>query len=187
MDNPVLYLEIARGQRRHAAGPRYSWFESSNWLPWLPWTWQPRDYYIAGLILEVLALYLLYHTTSPAGLRIILSIYAGGDAFGRFCLNALCLQHFFLAILVTIISLTSAFSVEKSRGILDGLLASNLTPAEIVIGKFVARIGQIGWLLLCGLPVLCFIGLPGGLNLAMADAPAKANVHALVDVEHSFQ
>src|SRR5204862_3379550 len=105
MNNPVLHLEIARSQRRRGAGPR----DLRDFGVWLRWTFQPRDYYIGGLILEVLALYVFYHTTSGADLRVFLNIFAGGDDFGHFYLNALCLQHFFLAILATTISLTSAF------------------------------------------------------------------------------
>ncbi len=53
---------------------------------------------------------------------------------------------------------------EHQRKTLHYLLASQLTSSEIVLGKLGARLIHAGVLVLIGLPVVCLIGMYGGLD-----------------------
>ncbi len=53
---------------------------------------------------------------------------------------------------------------EHQRKTLQYLLASQLTSAEIVLGKLGARLIHAGVFVLMGLPVVCLIGMYGGLD-----------------------
>jgi ABC-type transport system involved in multi-copper enzyme maturation permease subunit len=53
---------------------------------------------------------------------------------------------------------------ERQRKTLHYLLTSQLSSAEIVLGKLAARLLQVGVLVALGLPVVCLIGLFGGVD-----------------------
>ena len=53
---------------------------------------------------------------------------------------------------------------EHQRKTLHYLLASQLTSAEIVLGKLGARLIHAGVFVLMGLPIVCLIGMYGGLD-----------------------
>jgi ABC-type transport system involved in multi-copper enzyme maturation permease subunit len=53
---------------------------------------------------------------------------------------------------------------ERQRKTLDYLLASQLSSTEIVLGKLAARLLHLGVLVAIGLPVVCLVGLFGGLD-----------------------
>ncbi len=71
-------------------------------------------------------------------------------------------QHFvFLTILIPLLT-CGAITEEKIRGTLQYLLTANLRPLEIILGKMLAQLYQIGLLTLVGLPLFCFFaGLAG--------------------------
>jgi len=54
--------------------------------------------------------------------------------------------------------------VDKSRGTLLHLLATDLSNTEIILGKLATRLGIILGLVLCGLPVLFLGALEGGID-----------------------
>jgi hypothetical protein len=53
---------------------------------------------------------------------------------------------------------------EHQRKTLHYLLASQLSSAEIVLGKLAARMAHIGTYVALGVPVVCLLALYGGLN-----------------------
>ena len=57
-----------------------------------------------------------------------------------------------------------AISQEYERKTLDYLLASQLSDAEIVFGKLAARVVQVAFLLLVGLPILALAMMLGGIS-----------------------
>ncbi|HWE40474.1 MAG TPA: ABC transporter permease [Isosphaeraceae bacterium] len=61
-----------------------------------------------------------------------------------------------------------AICVDKARGTLLHVMATDLTDREVVLGKLGARLGPIVGLLLCGLPVLAIAGLLGGVEPSAA-------------------
>jgi ABC-type transport system involved in multi-copper enzyme maturation permease subunit len=58
-----------------------------------------------------------------------------------------------------------AVTDEKTRGTLQYLLTADLRPWEIIVGKLLGRSYQALLLALTGLPLLCFFGVFGGLDL----------------------
>jgi ABC-type transport system involved in multi-copper enzyme maturation permease subunit len=69
-----------------------------------------------------------------------------------------------LVVLLTPLYVGSAIAGEKDRRTLDFLLATDLTNAEIVLGKLVARVLDLALLLLAGLPILAFLQFLGGID-----------------------
>lgn len=68
-----------------------------------------------------------------------------------------------------ILFLTPAYTAgtiadEKQRGTLEFLMATDLRNQEIVLGKLLSRLGNLGLFLLAGLPVLSLIQLFGGVD-----------------------
>src|SRR5437763_6554701 len=63
--------------------------------------------------------------------------------FARHFLDLVLAQQFLLVVLVTPAFVAGAITDEKTRGTLQNLLAAHLTPADIVLGKLVARGAQV--------------------------------------------
>src|SRR5262249_25126163 len=73
-------------------------------------------------------------------------------------------QQLILMLLATPAFAAGAITDEKTRGTLQHMLTADLTAWEIIIGKLLGRTAQVTVLALSGLPVLCFIGVFGGLD-----------------------
>jgi ABC-type transport system involved in multi-copper enzyme maturation permease subunit len=70
---------------------------------------------------------------------------------------------------VVIVALTPAYAAgsiteEKERKTVEYLLATDLSSREIVLGKFLSRLGNLGLLLLTGFPVIALLQLLGGID-----------------------
>jgi ABC-type transport system involved in multi-copper enzyme maturation permease subunit len=76
------------------------------------------------------------------------------------------LQQFILLILTTPVFVAGAVTDEKTRGTLQYLLTTDLTTWDVILGKWIARVFQVGVLYLTSLPIFCFIGILGGLELS---------------------
>jgi ABC-type transport system involved in multi-copper enzyme maturation permease subunit len=85
-------------------------------------------------------------------------------------------QHIVLLLLATPAFTAGAVTDEKTSGTLQYLLAADLTSWEIVLGKLLGRVVQVFLLALCALPVMCFIGVWGGLNVVLLVALAAVTV-----------
>jgi ABC-type transport system involved in multi-copper enzyme maturation permease subunit len=60
--------------------------------------------------------------------------------------------------------LAGVIADEAQRKTLHYLLASRMSSAEIVLGKLAARLLHVGVIVLMGVPVVCLLGLLGGLD-----------------------
>jgi ABC-type transport system involved in multi-copper enzyme maturation permease subunit len=69
-----------------------------------------------------------------------------------------------------------AIAGEIQRKTLGDLLTSDLSAAEIVLGKLVARLIHVGSLVATGLPILLLAGLLGGLDLWLVLASVAATL-----------
>src|SRR5262249_8513545 len=74
-------------------------------------------------------------------------------------------QQFFLLLIATPAITAGAVTDEKKSGTLQYLLTTDLTAWQILAGKLLGGTAQVAVLALTGLPVLCFIGVFGGLEL----------------------
>lgn len=137
MTGPILNLELLLNSRRN----RQNLF---------------RRIYCAWLIAQFFYLYYGDYTlvaqelTAPQFVGSYLEVFVG--------------QQFFLLLLVTPAFVAGAVTDEKSRGTLQYLLTTDLTSWEIIAGKMLGRLAELGLLLLAGLPLLCFVAPFGGLN-----------------------
>ena len=57
-----------------------------------------------------------------------------------------------------------AVCLDKARGTLDHVLATDLSNAEIVLGKLGVRLIPVLGLIVCVLPVVALSGLMGGID-----------------------
>ncbi len=82
-------------------------------------------------------------------------------------------EHFFYGLVGTQLSLllliapactAGAVCLDKSRGTLTHLLVTDLSDAEIILGKLAARLTPVLGLVACGLPVLLLGTLLGGID-----------------------
>src|SRR5262249_23768225 len=91
-------------------------------------------------------------------------------------------QHFLLLLLATPTMTAGAITDEKARGTLQHLLTTEVRAGDILLGKLLARSGQILLLSLTGLPLLCFIGVLGGLDGGLLLAVALLSVAMVLAV-----
>jgi ABC-type transport system involved in multi-copper enzyme maturation permease subunit len=73
-------------------------------------------------------------------------------------------QQLALIFLVTPVFVAGAITDEKTRGTLQYLMTTDLASWHILVGKLLARTAQIALIGLAGLPLLCFLGVVGGLE-----------------------
>src|SRR6266478_514538 len=74
-------------------------------------------------------------------------------------------QQFILLIRSTPVFVAGAVTDEKVRGTLQYLLTTDLTTWDVILGKWIARVIQVCVLFLTSLPMFCFVGVLGGLEL----------------------
>jgi ABC-type transport system involved in multi-copper enzyme maturation permease subunit len=158
MLGPVLYLEMLLGSRR---GKQYIF----RWI------------YAGWLILMYSVVALIWMATPQRG------SHAPPAPFTEAFLSVLLAQHFFMIVLASPAFVAGAITDEKSQGTLQYMLTADLTPAEIVLGKFLGRTAQVlTVLVLTGLPVICFCGVFGGLNFLRVAGLAAYTLFALFAV-----
>jgi len=152
MLGPVLYLELLLAGRR---GKQYIF----RWI------------YAGWLTLQLLVIYFIYWTSYRARSYVYYAAYgynrpdpgASGE-FATGLVGTLLVQEWILVALATPAFVAGAITDEKNRGTLQHMLTAHLTSGEIVLGKLLGRLAQVAVLLLVDLPVLCFIGVFGGIH-----------------------
>ena len=151
MIGPVLAQELLLGSRRS----RQHLF---------------RRIYTGWLAAQVLFFYFLYLVDANIiGYKMFgaaINIHATTD-FATSFVGKLVYQQLILLLLATPAFAAGAISDEKASGTLQYLLAADLTSWEIIVGKLVGRAAQVAVLALAALPVLCFIGIFGGLTVVL--------------------
>jgi ABC-type transport system involved in multi-copper enzyme maturation permease subunit len=75
-------------------------------------------------------------------------------------------QHFLLVLLATPAVAAGSVTDEKARGTLALALTTELSAADLILGKWLAHVGQVTLLALAALPVIVFMALLGGLPAA---------------------
>src|SRR5437660_7402322 len=150
MVGPVLYQEMLLGGRR---GRQYAF----RWI------------YGGWLIVQLLFLYSIYRTQDWASN--LAPPFGDGrpdtNATARFARGYVELfiqQQLILMLLIAPAITSGAVTDEKTRGTLQYLLTTDLLSWEVILGKLLGRAAQVAALALAGLPVLCFIGVFGGLE-----------------------
>jgi ABC-type transport system involved in multi-copper enzyme maturation permease subunit len=149
MVGPVLAQELLLGSRRS----RQHLF---------------RRIYTGWLVVQLLLFYFLYlieaNLIGKWMFQGAVNPTAATD-FASSLIGKLTYQQFILLLLATPAFTAGAITDEKASGTLQYLLAADLTAWEIILGKLIGRASQVGLLALASLPVLCFIGVFGGVSL----------------------
>jgi ABC-type transport system involved in multi-copper enzyme maturation permease subunit len=123
----VFHLELLRAGRR---GRGY-------FLRWI---------YAAFLLAQIARMLSL--NFSWDGLFTVVDLHAFIESF--------VLQHYVLIALLTPAIVCGAITEEKTHGTLQHLLTARVDPGEIIVGKLLFHMFQLGFWLLAALPVLCF-------------------------------
>ncbi len=88
-------------------------------------------------------------------------------AFGRDFWAAMTATQLAVVLLVAPAATAGAICLDRARGTLAHVLATDLTSAEIVLGKLAARVVPVFWIVLCTIPILALESLLGGVDGAM--------------------
>lgn len=125
-----------------------------------------RTYWIRVLYASLLlfALWSEYPGTYRAGQELSISAVA---AFAEGFFWTFAWLQLALVLVVGPALVAPTISVERERRTIEYLLATDLTSAEIVLGKLLARTLHITYAVLVGLPVLALAGLLGGIDLPL--------------------
>lgn len=150
MVGPVLYQEMMLGARRNRAYV----------FRWCYATWLLLQF-LFSLLGAALS------TVGPRGHPFDFTDFA---EFSRGYLHLVVTQHYLLLLLATPVLTAGAITDEKWRGTLQYLLVTELFPWEILLGKLIGRVYQVVLIGLTPLPLICFVGVFGGLDLSMLGA-----------------
>jgi ABC-type transport system involved in multi-copper enzyme maturation permease subunit len=155
MVGPVLYQEMLLGARRNRA----------YFFRWC---------YAGWLVLQLSGMLFgqaMWGLVTQRGFD-----YSAVADLSRSYVETLVTQHFLVLLLATPVLTASAITDEKWRGTLQFLLVTELQPWEILLGKLFARLYQVFLIALTPLPLLCFLGVFGGLDLLMLLSLAAASL-----------
>jgi ABC-type transport system involved in multi-copper enzyme maturation permease subunit len=86
------------------------------------------------------------------------------EVFAEEFTNSLLLALAVAVTLVTPLYFGSVISDEREKRTLDFVMATHLTSREIVLGKFAARVLNLGGVMLVGLPIVASVQLWGGVD-----------------------
>lgn len=142
-----------------------------------------RRIYSGWLIVQLLFYYLVYLVMSGYLENLVTGARINPDAasdFGSNFVELLMKQQLILTLLITPAFTAGAITDEKTRGTLQYLLTADITPWEILFGKLLGRLLQVIYLLLEPLPLICFIGVFGGVS------PAAVIIMALLILAPMF-
>jgi ABC-type transport system involved in multi-copper enzyme maturation permease subunit len=116
-----------------------------------------RAAYPAALLLVVATAWLVY--TGPRIVR------GAGDVaeFGTLVFQLLAAMQLALALFFSALFTAGSVAQEKDRGTLEMLLMTELSNRELVLGKLLASLFQIGLMALAGLPIFMLLPLLGGV------------------------
>jgi ABC-type transport system involved in multi-copper enzyme maturation permease subunit len=92
--------------------------------------------------------------------------YLTSEVAGQF-IPVFFVQQFILLLLAVPTLTAGAITDEKTRGTLQYLLTTQMQSRDLIVGKLLARAVQAIVLFLTGLPLLCFFGAVGGVDLLL--------------------
>lgn len=124
-----------------------------------------RWIYAGWLSVQLAALYLMYlisYWTSQTFNGVPDSDLTGQFAGGY--VQTFVMQQMILLLLAVPVFTAGAITDEKTRGTLQYLMTTDLWSWHLVVGKLLGRVAQVTLLMMTGLPVVCFMGVFGGLE-----------------------
>ncbi len=137
MANPIFTFALAHTSRR-------PWYRRLRWL------------YVCWLTGLVSVLYLLAWADSLFSWTLPAPVF---EEFARRFCDLFLWQQAFLLLVATPAFAAGSITDDKANGTLQHLLTTSLTSGEIIVGKWLAQVIQIGLLALSGLPLFVFLGV----------------------------
>ena len=122
-------------------------------------TYAARSVFVAGQLAALGAVWSAVAGRGP------LSIHEQAEV-GRQFYHLLAATQLALALLAAPAATAGAFYLDRARGTLAQLLVTDLTAAEIVLGKLAARLVPLAGAALGGVPLLALAALLGGIDPA---------------------
>jgi ABC-type Na+ efflux pump permease subunit len=123
---------------------------------------------VAGLLLAVL--YVVYQARFPSAELLdnlsVAQISKGLAEFAESFGLVFMLAQLGVICLLTPIFVAGSIVEERDRRTLEFLLATDLTSREIILGKYLSRVFQMGLVLLAGLPVVAITQVWGGVDIS---------------------
>ncbi len=77
-------------------------------------------------------------------------------------MNLFCVAFAFVVVMAPAVA-AGAICRDKGRGVLDHVLATDLTTSEIVLGKLAVRLAAVLGVIACGVPVVVLLTVAGGV------------------------
>jgi ABC-type transport system involved in multi-copper enzyme maturation permease subunit len=84
----------------------------------------------------------------------------------RYALGAAAIVLATVAVLMVPAVLAGSLAGERERGVLQLLLTTAATPREIVLGRLVGKLSQVGMVMLAGVPLIALLAAWSGLSFA---------------------
>jgi ABC-type transport system involved in multi-copper enzyme maturation permease subunit len=122
-----------------------------------------RRVYAGRCLVATVILLLFLSFASRAGFFV--NMKAGHDislVVRTFLLDLVWLAFAFVVVMSPAVG-AGAVCRDKGRGVLEHMLVTDLTTAEIVVGKLAARLGAVLGVIACGLPVVVLMTVSGGV------------------------
>jgi ABC-type transport system involved in multi-copper enzyme maturation permease subunit len=104
------------------------------------------------------------HTRAVAGTTTFIVRSSAPQAVGQWFAETFVLQQMLLLLLATPVFVAGAVTEEKRRGTLQYLLTTDLESRHILLGKLLARVGQIALVSSAGLPLFALLAGFGGVQ-----------------------
>ncbi|MFI5457061.1 MAG: hypothetical protein ACHRXM_16570 [Isosphaerales bacterium] len=123
------------------------------------WQWYAaRSVFVAGLLGALAVVWWARIATKP-----VQSVQAQAE-FGRLFCGALTVTQLAMVLLAAPAATAGAICLDRARGTLAHMLVTDLSSAEIVLGKLAARMVPVLGMLLCILPIPALGTLLGGID-----------------------
>jgi ABC-type transport system involved in multi-copper enzyme maturation permease subunit len=146
-------------QTRLGPGPvfAYEWLTTTR-------RWQLyalRAAFVCAILAGMVFILRMIEPATPAGQTTTLQAMA---SFGRTLYLTIVSIELTVVLLVAPAATAGAICLDKARGTLDHMLATDLSNAEIVLGKLGVRLVPVLGLIACVLPIMALAGLLGGID-----------------------
>jgi ABC-type transport system involved in multi-copper enzyme maturation permease subunit len=135
----------------------YEWLTTSR-----RWQFYALRVLFVGAILVGLA-FIRHQMTRYGDIRDVVSL-AELARYGQSIYLTIVSIELTLVLLAAPAATAGAVCLDKARGTLDHILATDLSDAEVVLGKLAARLVPVLGLVACVLPVVALSGLMGGID-----------------------
>jgi ABC-type transport system involved in multi-copper enzyme maturation permease subunit len=124
-----------------------------------------RRVYAGRCLIAAMILLLFLSFAEHTGYRILITPRSARhitSVVRAFLMNLSCVAFTFVVVMAPTAA-AGAICTDKRRGVLEHMLVTDLTTAEIVLGKLAARLATVLGVIACGVPVVVLMTVSGGV------------------------